>query len=320
MDLLKLLPVNYHLAPSSSSGRFHSKGETLGQHTDKVLDRTDTIARKLGVSGLELEKLLTAAMLHDMAKYSDSPKRDNLAMFKAGKHTRSDHAERAFRILGRFDMDIAKMVRVHMQQWGYETPRRIWSRKGKPALKWANKLESIWLDLMHNRCKDRAYQLGLIIAYADYAVSRRHDEVTPKEKAHLRGMADALEGYFGKPAVEPEARDPEEQPDKPQPRGGFCSNVHPYAYTTINGWNIKKDGSRRVWKNCIASGEALSDMVIEVLDPDKGEYRHLNLETFVGKVMRGDEVVRVYKEFEAPASRKPASNVVTEACKILASI
>lgn len=178
-----LIPINYSVTPSSSSGKYHAKGETLGAHTELVIKRVVELTKMVNVRPIDIEELLVAAELHDMCKYSDKPDQDNLAIYKNGGHTRRDHAERAYRALAPIWMNVAKMVRIHMQCWS-EVPE----------------CHAIWLKLMDGKCDDRAYQLGMILAYADYDMSRA-DKTKPydeKSKNHLGAMQRVITGYFGR--------------------------------------------------------------------------------------------------------------------------
>jgi hypothetical protein len=159
-------------APSSSSGKYHAEGETLRVHTNKVIGCVRRLCGVYRVSSNYRRKLVQAAYFHDMWKYGLVD--DALGFYKSGGHTVRDHAEIAYTQLMARKPEVAKMCRVHMQQWGVGS-------------------ESIWSGLMSGTQTDPAYVAGLILAMADYIMSRRGAEPTADEQKHVDEIRTALE-------------------------------------------------------------------------------------------------------------------------------
>jgi hypothetical protein len=110
-----------------------------------------------------------------MCKYSDD-KSDNLAMYQRGCYTRNDHAEIAYRVLIKYNEPVAKIVRSHMQKWSK-----------------VREMELIWGQMIAGDCKDRDYQLGLVVAMSDYKMSK--PVLDDFGKAHVRQMFESFKLY-----------------------------------------------------------------------------------------------------------------------------
>ena len=158
LEILSRAPEHFYTQPSSSTGKYHpadefSEGGNI-LHTRRVVKLADELCHAYGRSGIERDKILGAAMIHDSAQYGWGA--------EAERYSQMGH-EGAVRVhtyedLHHWDFydDVSLLARAHAGRWG-------------PSVVW-----------------DSVTQLGLpelaaLLHIADYIASRRYVTIDVNE-------------------------------------------------------------------------------------------------------------------------------------------
>jgi len=110
----------YHHTIRALSRAIEAQDSKRRGHAERVADYSIGIARELGLSGVDLEKIAYAALLHDLGKLGlDEDSLDSILESKSSQNGEAPHAIVGAEILEQVDFlkDTSRLVRLHHQPY-----------------------------------------------------------------------------------------------------------------------------------------------------------------------------------------------------------